>query len=201
MTGAIAVVIAYLLGSIPFGLLVAKVLAGADVRNEGSGNIGATNVLRTAGPYAGLLTLALDAAKGLLAVWLTDRLSGGSSLWMSLAALAVLLGHAFPVWLNFKGGKSVATCLGALGYLTPLPMLAVLLIFVAVVAWTRLLSLGSILAAGLYPLACWLIMHPPWPYMLASLGAAVLIIERHRGNIQRIRAGDERIFRFQREGS
>ena len=197
MTGAIAVVIAYLLGSIPFGLLIGKVMAGADVRNEGSGNIGATNVLRTAGPYAGLLTLALDAAKGLLAVWLAGRLSGNSSLWMSLAALAVLLGHAFPVWLNFKGGKAVATCLGALGYLTPLPLLGVVLIFIAVVAWTRYLSLGSIVAAGLYPLACWLIMHPDWPVMLASVGAAILIIERHRGNIQRIRAGEERIFRFE----
>jgi glycerol-3-phosphate acyltransferase PlsY len=200
MTGAIAVLTAYLLGSIPFGLLVAKIMAGTDVRNEGSGNIGATNVLRTAGLYAGLLTLALDAAKGLLAVWLAARLSGGSSLWMSLAALAVLLGHAFPVWLKFKGGKAVATCLGALGYLTPLPLLGVLLIFVAVVAWTRYLSLGSVLAAGLYPLACWLIMHPDWPVMLASVGAAILIITRHQGNIQRIRAGEERVFRFQREG-
>jgi len=200
MTGAIAVAIAYLLGSIPFGLLVAKVMAGADVRNEGSGNIGATNVLRTAGPYAGLLTLALDAGKGLLAVWLADRLSGGSTLWMSLSALAALAGHAFPVWLKFKGGKAVATCVGALGYLTPLPFLGIVLIFVAVVWWTRYLSLGSIAAAGLYPLACWLIMHPGWPIMLTSVAAAVLIIERHRGNIQRIRAGEERVFRFRREG-
>jgi glycerol-3-phosphate acyltransferase PlsY len=200
MTGAFAVVIAYLLGSIPFGLLIAKIMAGADVRNEGSGNIGATNVLRTAGRLAGILTLILDAGKGLLAVWLAGYLTGRSSLWMSLAALAVLLGHAFPVWLKFKGGKAVATCIGALGYLTPLPILAVVLIFVAVVAWTHYLSLGSILAAGLYPLACWLIVHPDWPIMLASMAAAILIVERHRGNIQRIRAGDERIFRFQREG-
>ncbi len=198
MMSAIAVIIAYALGSIPFGLLVAKYMANADVRNEGSGNIGATNVLRSAGPLAGALTLLLDAAKGLIAVWLADRFSGGSSLWMSLAALAALLGHIFPVWLNFKGGKGVATCVGALGYLAPLPMLAVILIFAAVTAWTRYLSLGSIIAAGLFPLACWMILHPDWPVLVAALGGAILIIERHTANIHRIRAGEERVFRFER---
>jgi len=199
MMGALAALIAYLLGGIPFGLLIGKFMAGTDVRNEGSGNIGATNVLRTAGPLAGILTLLLDAAKGLLAVWLADRLTGGSTLWMSAAALAVLLGHAFPAWLNFKGGKAVATCLGALGYLTPLPLLAVVLIFVLVVAWTRYLSLGSILAAALYPLACWMILHPAWPIIVCALGSATLIVTRHSGNIARIRAGEERVFRFQRD--
>jgi glycerol-3-phosphate acyltransferase PlsY len=198
MMGALAVVAAYLIGGIPFGLIVVKLMTGADVRDGGSGNIGATNVLRTTGRLAGVLTLILDAAKAWFAVWLADRLSGGSEFWVSFAALAVLLGHAFSVWLRFKGGKAVASFVGAFAYLTPIPLLAVVLIFVFVVAWTRYLSLGSIIAAGLFPVACWMILHPAWPVLIAAIGAAVLIIERHRGNIERIRAGNERIFRFGR---
>jgi acyl phosphate:glycerol-3-phosphate acyltransferase len=198
MMGALAVVAAYLIGGIPFGLIVVKLMTGADVRDGGSGNIGATNVLRTTGRLAGVLTLILDAAKAWFAVWLADRLTGGSELWMSFAALAVLLGHAFSVWLRFKGGKAVASFVGAFAYLTPVPLLAVALIFVFVVAWTRYLSLGSIIAAGLFPVACWMILHPTWPVLVSAVGAAVLVIERHRGNIERIRAGNERIFRFRR---
>jgi glycerol-3-phosphate acyltransferase PlsY len=198
MMGALAVVAAYLIGGIPFGLMVVKLMTGTDVRDGGSGNIGATNVLRTSGPLAGVLTLILDAAKAWFAVWLADRLSGGSEFWMSFAALAVLLGHAFSVWLRFKGGKAMASFVGAFAYLTPLPLLAVVLLFIFVVAWTRYLSLGSIIAAGLFPVACWMILHPAWPVLVAAVGAAVLIIERHRGNIERIRAGNERIFRLRR---
>ncbi len=198
MMGALAVVAAYLIGGIPFGLIIVRLMTGADVRDGGSGNIGATNVLRTTGPVAGVLTLILDAAKAWFAVWLADRLSGGSEFWMSFAALAVLVGHAFSVWLRFRGGKAVATFVGAFAYLTPVPLLAVVLIFIFVVAWTRYLSLGSIVAAGLFPVACWMILHPAWPVLVAAVGAAVLIIERHRDNIERIRAGNERIFRFGR---
>jgi len=199
--GPLAVVIAWLTGGIPFGLIIVRLMTGSDIREAGSGNIGATNVLRTAGPLPGVLTLILDAAKGFFAVWLADRLSGGSVLWMSLAALAVLLGHAFPVWLKFKGGKSVASFIGAFAYLTPLPLLAVLLLFVMVVAWTRHLSFGSVIAAGLFPIACWMILHPDWPVLFAAVGAAVLIVWRHRDNIERIRAGNERVFRFKRTES
>jgi glycerol-3-phosphate acyltransferase PlsY len=173
-------------------------MTGADVRAAGSGNIGATNVLRTTGPKAGVLTLVLDGLKGAAAVWIASSLSGGSTLWMSAAALAVLAGHAFPVWLHFKGGKAVATFAGAFAVLTPLPLLAVILIFVGVVAWTRYLSLGSIIAAGLFPVASFLILHPDWPVLIAALAAAVLIIERHRENIARIRAGEEHVFQFRR---
>jgi acyl phosphate:glycerol-3-phosphate acyltransferase len=201
MMGVLAVIAAWLIGGIPFGLIVVGLMTGSDVRASGSGNIGATNVLRTAGRLAGVLTLLLDAAKGFFAVWLADKLGGGSVLWMSLAALAVLLGHAFPVWLRFKGGKAVASFIGAFAYLTPLPLLAVLLLFVMVVAWTRRLSLGSVTAAGLFPVACWMILHPEWPVLFAALGAAVLIVWRHRDNIGRIRADSERVFRFGRTGS
>jgi acyl phosphate:glycerol-3-phosphate acyltransferase len=196
MMGALAVVIAYLIGGIPFGLIVVKLMTGGDVREEGSGNIGATNVLRTAGPKAGILTLVLDAAKGWLAVWLAATLSGGSELWMSLAALAVLIGHSFSLFIGFKGGKAVASFVGAFAYLTPGPLLAVVLLFIALVMWTRYLSLGSVIAAGLFPLAVWMILHPAWPVLVSAIGAALLIIDRHRGNIARIRAGEERVFRF-----
>jgi acyl phosphate:glycerol-3-phosphate acyltransferase len=195
MMGALAVVVAYLIGGIPFGLIIVKLMKGSDVREEGSGNIGATNVLRTTGPAAGILTLLLDAAKAFFAVWLADRLSGGSEFWMSAAALAVLLGHAFPVWLSFKGGKSVASFVGAFAYLTPVPLLAVALLFLFVLWWTRYLSLGSIVMAGLFPVACWMILHPDWPVLVAAVGAAILVIHRHQGNIDRIRAGEERVFR------
>ena len=198
MMGALAVVLAYLIGGIPFGLIIVKLMTGADVREAGSGNIGATNVLRTTGLPAGVLTLVLDAAKAWIAVWLADRLSGGSELWMSFAALAVLVGHAWSIWLGFKGGKAVASFVGAYAYLTPVPLLAVVLLFVLVVAWTRYLSLGSIVAAGLFPVACWMILHPAWPVLLSALGAALVIVDRHRANIARIRAGEERIFSFRR---
>jgi glycerol-3-phosphate acyltransferase PlsY len=199
--GVLAVVLAYLIGSIPFGLIVVRLMTGKDVREGGSGNIGATNVLRTTGRAAGVLTLLLDAAKGFAAVWLAGWLTHDSMLWMSFAALAVLAGHAFSVFLHFTGGKAVASFVGAFAYLTPIPLLAVVLLFVFVVAWTRYLSLGSVIAAALFPVACWMILHPDWPVLVAAAGAAVLIVERHRGNILRIRAGEERVFRFGRTES
>src|SRR6202521_122135 len=104
--------VAYLLGSIPFGLLLTKLFGGGDVRKAGSVNIGATNVARVAGPLPGILTLLLDAAKGAAAVWLAARFSNESAMWMMIAVLAVLLGHCFPIWLKFRGGKGVATAAG-----------------------------------------------------------------------------------------
>jgi glycerol-3-phosphate acyltransferase PlsY len=198
MIGALAVVIAYLVGGIPFGLLIVKLMTGKDVRQSGSGNIGATNVLRTTGFMAGFLTLLLDAAKGWVSVWLADRLTGGNIFWMSFAALAVLFGHAFSIWLKFQGGKSVASFLGAFTYLAPLPMLAIAILFTVLLIWTRHLSLGSVVATGLFPIACWMILHPDWPLLVAATVAAGLIIYRHRENLARIRAGNERVFRFRR---
>jgi glycerol-3-phosphate acyltransferase PlsY len=196
--GPLALAIAYALGGIPFGLIIVKLTTGQDVRAAGSGNIGATNVLRTTGRKAGILTLLLDMAKGWIAVWLAARMTGGSILWTSLAALAVLIGHAFPVWLGFNGGKAVASFIGAFAYLTPVPLLAVLLIFLIVLSSTRYLSLGSIVAAALFPFACWMILHPDWPILVAAAGSAVLIVWRHRANLARIRNGNENIFQFGR---
>jgi len=196
MMPLIAFVVAYLVGSIPFGYLLVRWKTGEDVREKGSGNIGATNVLRTTGRSIAVATLLLDIAKGLFAVWLADKLSGGSPLWMSLAALAVMAGHAFPVFLKFQGGKAVASFIGAFLYLTPIPMLAALLVFAIVVAATQQISMGSIVAAGSLPLAAWLIEHPPWMVILATLVAAVFVIYRHRANIDRIRTGTESVFRF-----
>lgn len=196
MNGLIAVIVAYLVGGIPFGLLIVRLKTGADVRKSGSGNIGATNVLRTTGPLAGILTLVLDAAKGLFAVWLADILTHGDVFWMSFSALAVLLGHAFSPYLKFKGGKAVASFLGAFGYLTPVPVLVIAIIFVIVTVTTRYLSLGSVSGAALYPFACFIILHPQWPVLVAAAGAAALILWRHQGNIARIRAGTENVLSF-----
>jgi glycerol-3-phosphate acyltransferase PlsY len=196
MMPLIAVVVAYLVGGIPFGYLLVRWKTGEDVREKGSGNIGATNVLRTTGRSVAVATLLLDIAKGLFAVWLAGKLSDGSSVWMSLAALAVMAGHAFPIFLNFQGGKAVASFIGAFLYLTPIPMLAALVVFVIVVAATRRISMGSIVAVGGLPLATWLIEHPPAVVILATLAAAVFVIYRHGANIQRIRTGTESVFRF-----
>ncbi len=129
MMPLLAIVIAYLLGSIPFGYVLVKWRTGADVRSAGSGNIGATNVLRTTGRGAGAATLLLDIAKGYLAVWIAGRLLANNELWMSAAALAVMAGHAYPVFLKFQGGKAVATFVGAFLRLTSLPLIAALVVF------------------------------------------------------------------------
>jgi acyl phosphate:glycerol-3-phosphate acyltransferase len=191
--GLLAVVAAYLLGSIPFGYIIVRLKTGRDIRAAGSGNIGATNVLRTTGRVAGVVTLVLDFAKGYAAVWLASRLTSGEAVWMSLAAVAVLLGHAYPVFLGFKGGKAVASTVGAFLFLTPSAIAAVVVVFIVAVAMTRFISLGSILAAGLFPLAVWLIAHPPFSVIYASLFAGAFIVYRHRENIRRLREGTENV--------
>jgi glycerol-3-phosphate acyltransferase PlsY len=198
MTGFLAVIVAYLLGAIPFGFLIVRLTTGKDVRASGSGNIGATNVLRTTGRAAGVATLLLDIAKGYAAVWIAAALTHDSALWTSMSALAVMAGHAFPVFLNFHGGKAVAALVGAFLYLTPVPLLAAALVFVATVAATRYISAGSVVAAATFPLGVWMIEHPPFAVLLASLIAAIFIVYRHKPNLQRIRAGTENVFRWKR---
>jgi glycerol-3-phosphate acyltransferase PlsY len=186
---------AYFLGSIPFGLLLGKMFGGRDVRNAGSGNIGATNVARVAGPVAGILTLSLDAAKGALAVYLAGRLSEQSSTWMMIAGLCALVGHCYPIWLGFRGGKGVATAAGVFLVLSPLSFLGAVILFVLVVLYWRFVSLGSISAAAAMPLLIyffWAPHHaPPYAVTFGSLAAALLIVYKHDANIQRMVQGDE----------
>ena len=196
MTPALVLIAAYLIGGVPFGYLIVRLKTGRDVRSLGSGNIGATNVLRTTGRAVAIITLLLDIAKGFCAVWLMAWASDDSPIWMSAAALAVMAGHAFPAFLNFKGGKAVASFIGAFLYLTPLALFAVLILFVIVVAASRYISLGSVLAAGTFPLAVWMILHPPPAVLAASIIAGAFIIIRHKANIARIRAGNEHLFSF-----
>jgi acyl phosphate:glycerol-3-phosphate acyltransferase len=196
MLGLLALLIAYIVGAIPFGYLVVKFTTGGDLRESGSGNIGATNVLRTTGRGPAILTLGLDIAKGFLAVWLAGRLTNDSPEWTALAALAVMAGHAFPIFLKFRGGKAVATFVGAFLYIAPVPLLAALVVFLITVAWTRYISAGSILAAGSFPLGVWLIDHPPLAVFVASLIAAGFIVYRHSSNLERLHRGTEHVFRW-----
>jgi glycerol-3-phosphate acyltransferase PlsY len=199
MSGLLAIVIAYLLGGIPFGFLLVKLTRGTDVRESGSGNIGATNVLRTAGRGVGVATLALDIAKGYVAVWLAAKLTDDAPEWTSLAALAVMAGHAYPVFLKFHGGKAVATFIGAFAYLTPLPLAAVLMLFVVTVAVTRYISAASILAAATFPFGVWMILHPPVEITSAAFIAGAFIVYRHKSNLSRLRAGTENVFSWGRK--
>lgn len=196
MIQGILLLAAYLIGGIPFGYVLVRLKTGKDVRSMGSGNIGATNVLRTTGRWAGIVTLLLDIAKGFFAVWLMDHFGGGNPDWNAFAGVAVVLGHAFPVFLRFQGGKAVASFVGVALAIAPAALGAVVIVFVAVVALSRFISLGSILGSGLFPLAVWLLYHPDWPVMASMIFCGFFIVWRHRSNIERLRAGTENVFRF-----
>ncbi len=191
--------VSYLLGSIPFGYLLVRIFRGEDVRLAGSRNIGATNVSRKS-PALGVMTLLLDALKGAAAVWFAifvcRRISapkGFSFSIMSLAALFAVLGHIFPVWLKFRGGKGVATGLGSFAMIAPKSILAAAGVFLAVVFLFRYISLGSITAVALLPLMVWLLSEygsAPLSLALISL-VSLLIIAKHRENLMRLFAGTE----------
>jgi glycerol-3-phosphate acyltransferase PlsY len=186
--------LAYLIGGLPFGYWFVRLTSGSDIRTMGSGNIGATNVHRTTGAKAGLIVLALDILKGLLAVSLANMLTHGNVVALSLAACAVMLGHCYPVLLGFKGGKAVACFIGAFAVITLLPVLAVVVVFVLTVSLSRFISLGSIAGAVTFPFLVWFIQRPPLPFLYAAIFAAVLVIFRHSANIQRLLAGKENVF-------
>jgi glycerol-3-phosphate acyltransferase PlsY len=196
-------VIAYLFGSIPFGLILGKLFGRKDVRKTGSGNIGATNVVRAVGLAAGVLTLILDVAKGAAAVLLCAKLSNDSATWMMIAALGALVGHCYPVWLGFKGGKGVATAAGVFLVLCPAAFLGSIIVFILVVLLWRFVSLGSIAAAGAMPLLIYLFWAPhhapPLVIMLGTLAAVLLIAYKHNGNLQRLVEGVEPKFSFNRK--
>lgn len=190
----LATFIAYFLGGLPFGYLFVRFAMGKDIRTMGSGNIGATNVHRSAGGKAGVVVLLLDILKGYLAVLIAGLLTHNSPVGLALAAVAVMLGHAFPVFLRFRGGKAVACFIGAFLYIAPLALLAVLVLFVLIVAVSKYISLGSIVAALAFPLAVWLIVHPATPILLAAIFAGLLITYRHKANIRRLMTGSENVF-------
>ena len=196
---------AYLLGSIPFGVLLARLFGAGDVRKAGSGNIGATNVARVAGPLPGILTLVLDCAKGAVAVWIAARFSNDSATWMMAAALAALVGHCFPVWLKFQGGKGVATAAGAFLMLSPLAFVGSVILFLLVVSFWRYVSLASITAAAAMPLLIYLLWaprHAPPPVVtFGALAAAAIIVFKHDANIQRLVQGEEPKFSFRKKSA
>jgi len=189
MTRIIIPIVAYLLGSIPFGYLIVRRKSGADIRETGSGGTGATNVSRRAGKAAGVLTLLLDAAKGCIAVLIAKTVSGDD--WViAAAASAALVGHIFPVWLGFRGGKGVATGVGIFLVLAPIALLCAGVVFLAIVLLTRYVSLGSITAAILIPVLVW-VQSDSQSLMTAAIVGAALIVFAHRGNIQRLVSGTE----------
>jgi glycerol-3-phosphate acyltransferase PlsY len=189
----------YLLGSIPFGYILVRAFRGQDVRQTGSGNIGATNVSRTS-PALGALTLVLDALKGLTAVAVTRMLFPGHNSLLGAAAFFAILGHVFPVWLRLRGGKGVATGLGSFVLLTPKTILAMLVIFVVVFLAFRYVSLASMVSVALFPLLAW-ILEPRGdaPQMLGfTTAASLLIIVKHHENIRRLLAHTESRFQWSR---
>ncbi|HEY6988035.1 MAG TPA: glycerol-3-phosphate 1-O-acyltransferase PlsY [Bryobacteraceae bacterium] len=187
-------VLAYLLGGLPFGYWFVRLTSGRDIRTMGSGNIGATNVQRSMGTKAGLIVLFLDILKGFLAVWLAALLTHSNPVALALAVVAVMLGHCYPVFLRFKGGKAVACFVGAFLYLAPLALLITTAVFLIIVVLTKYVSLGSVLGAFIFPFALWMVNRPPHSILYASIFAALLVIYRHKANISRLCAGKENRF-------
>jgi acyl phosphate:glycerol-3-phosphate acyltransferase len=184
------IVAAYLIGSVPFALLLARRWGAADLRLVGSGNVGAANVMRASGVRAGILVAALDVAKGAVSVILAERL-GGNPAAPAAAGLAAIVGHIYPVWLRFRGGKGVATACGVFAVLVPPAMPAALTIFFLTVWMTKYVSLGSVLASMALPPLAYLVGSSA-PAIATAAAAAAIIVFRHRSNLARLRAGTER---------
>lgn len=184
------VVAGYLMGSIPFALILARRWGAADLRDLGSGNVGAANVLRVSGVTAAVLVALLDVAKGCASVMLAQRVAI-SEVTTAATGLAAIVGHVYPVWIGFRGGKGVATACGVFAVLTPAALPPAVGLFLAAVWITRYISVGSVMASAALPsIAYWL--RCPEPAVLAAAGAAMLIVFRHRSNLARVRAGSER---------
>ena len=194
MSAILAIGAAYLIGAVPVGYLVGRAFGVADIRRHGSGTIGATNVLRTAGRLPAILTLGGDIAKGYLAVVAGAALgagaSGGDSGVLAASAVAAVIGNCWSVFLGFRGGKGVATGLGALLKIVPLAVLPAALVWLAVTISFRYVSLGSILAAACVPLGALLLGAPP-PFVIAAFAVGAIVVARHRANISRLLAGHE----------
>jgi glycerol-3-phosphate acyltransferase PlsY len=188
----LAVLVAYAIGSVPFALLLARWWDGLDLRRVGSGNLGAANVLRASGVLAGVLAAALDIAKGVISV-MVARLVSDQSAAPAAAGLAAVIGHIYPVWLRFRGGKGVATACGVFSLLTPVAMLPAVSIFALTVWLTKYVSLGSVLASLAVPTIAYA-AGTRGPEVLAAVAASALIVFRHRSNLVRLQRGIERRF-------
>lgn len=185
----LAVLLGYLAGSVPFAYLLAR-RVGIDIRRSGSGNVGAANVLRTAGTWRGVAAMLLDVGKGAAAVALAGLTPAGAGT-IAASGAAAVVGHIYPVWLRFQGGKGVAVAAGAFGVLTPIPTGAAAALFLVIVWTTRYVSLGSIAATLALPPIAWLSGEPP-AIVVAAAGSGSLILFRHRANLRRLLAGTER---------
>ncbi|HYH06272.1 MAG TPA: glycerol-3-phosphate 1-O-acyltransferase PlsY [Thermoanaerobaculia bacterium] len=207
MLPILLIALAYVIGSIPFSFLVAKVASGKDVRELGSGNVGATNVARTAGKAAGVVALLFDIAKGWGAVMIARLIVArpewpfdagvlaweSREFWIALAGLIAVLGHMFPVWLRFHGGKGVATAAGVFLGLAPITIAGGILVFAIVVIVSRYVSLASIVTAAAIPLFFrFLVNNAPFWHIVMSIGIAILVILKHHSNISRLVQGTER---------
>jgi len=188
---AVLVVVGYALGSISFAVLLVRATTGTDIRAEGSGNAGATNVLRAHGKKLAVLVALSDVAKGAAAVLLM-RLVTADPRWAAAAGFAAILGHVFPVFYGFRGGKGVATAVGAFLALSPLALLVCLAIFVAVVAATRYVSLGSVVSMALLPPVAGLLFHASRAVVTAAGATALLVLVKHLANLKRLARGEER---------
>ncbi|MGI6453835.1 MAG: glycerol-3-phosphate 1-O-acyltransferase PlsY [Syntrophomonadaceae bacterium] len=182
------ILLCYLIGSIPFSYLFTRIFRGVDIRTIGSGNVGATNVLRSAGIAVAIPALAGDLCKGILGAWLGFVVGG--PLIAVLCSGTTILGHCYPVFLNFRGGKGVATAAGIILFLVPDILLILLIVFVITVFISRYVSLGSIICAVLFPILT-ISLQKPWPYIVLSFIMSALVIFSHRMNISRLRAGTE----------
>ena len=189
MSALVPPLVGYAVGSLPLGYLAANRLKGIDLRRVGSGNVGATNMYRTGGLAMAVLVVLVDVAKGAGSVLLMTR--DADVIAPVSAGLAAILGHIFPVWLRFRGGKGVATACGVFWMLAPIATAMAAAVFVATVWMTRYVSLGSILATAVLPTFIWMTSSPA-PVIVGSVAAAVLVIERHRANLIRLREGTER---------
>ena len=187
-------IVIYLIAAVPTGIVLARVMGYEDVRDKGSGNIGATNVYRVAGKLAGVLTLAGDILKGFLPLLACKTWLAPSSAQLGIACAMAIVGHCYPVYLKFRGGKGIATALGIFLVMSPIAVLGAAIVFGITVATTRFISLGSVLAAMSAPLFV-LMLNQPQPIFLATLFIAALIVWRHRSNIKRLMDGSEDRFK------
>lgn len=188
MREAIVLILSYLVGSIPFAYIFTRLWTGTDIREKGSGNVGSTNVLRTVGKGVALAAFAGDLLKGVFAAWIGFNY-GGYNL-AAVCSVAAVIGHCWPVFLGFRGGKGVATSAGIVLFLAPQVFAVLIILFIIIVALSRYVSLGSVLIAALLPLALFL-FHKPSAIILMSLIMALLVIFRHRENIKRLSNGTE----------